>query len=151
MESHQEGEIESRRQREPRRAIAWMEWSWRLFIATWPGVFILCVTYTVWVTTNIFRHEQRILALETGVAKDIEKVRMQTASDVQRVKVEVLSDIETRTTVRFDAVLTEIRELQRTVLTLKVRDDIERELRRTAEAKAAERGAEEWDRAAVPK
>lgn len=151
MDHQQDGEADNRRQRDPRRAIPWMEWSWRLFIATWPGVFILCVTYTVWVTNNIFRHEQRILALETGVAKDLERVRMQNVADVQQVKMEVLSDVETRSTVRFDTVLAEIRELQRTVLTLKVRDDLERELRNAADKEHAQREAEARGRVVIQK
>ena len=95
-----------------------MDWSWKLFIATWPGVFALTCGFLVWVATSIFRHEQRISELERGAPRDLERLRLQ-----------ILSEVETRAGVRFDAVLSEIRELQKAVISLKVRDDIEREER----------------------
>lgn len=95
-----------------------MDWSWKLFIATWPGVFALTCGFLVWVATSIFRHEQRISELERGAPRDLERLRLQ-----------ILSEVETRAGVRFDAVLAEIRELQKAVIALKVRDDIERDER----------------------
>lgn len=95
-----------------------MEWSWRLFIATWPGVFALTSAFLVWVATSIFRHESRISELEKGSPREFERMRLV-----------ILSEVETRAGVRFDAVLAEIRELQKAVIALKVRDDIEREER----------------------
>lgn len=123
MDSSNEHEDGKRAQRSehPRRKVVWMEWSWRLFIATWPGMFGLTAAFLVWVATSIFRHEQRIASLESGVVKDLERVRLQ-----------ILSEVETRASARFDTVLAEIRELQRAVLTLKVREDIEREQRENA-------------------
>ena len=84
-------------------------------------MFALTAAFLVWVATSIFRHEQRIASLESGVVKDLERVRLQ-----------ILSEVETRASARFDTVLAEIRELQRAVLTLKVREDIEREQRENA-------------------
>lgn len=95
-----------------------MDWSWKLFIATWPGVFALTCGFLVWVATSIFRHEQRIAELERGGPRDMERLRLQ-----------ILSEVETRAGVRFEAVLAEIRELQKSVIALKVRDDIERDER----------------------
>lgn len=95
-----------------------MEWSWRLFIATWPGIFACISAFLVWVASSIFRHEARIAELEKGSPREFDRMRLQ-----------ILSEVETRAGVRFDAVLTEIRELQKTVIALKVRDDLEREER----------------------
>ena len=111
----------ARREESPRRVVVWMEWSWRLFIATWPGMFALIAGFLVWVATSIFRHEQRISELERGAPRDLE-----------RLKLQILSEVETRAGIRFDAVLAEIRELQKVVIALKVRDDLEREERKAS-------------------
>lgn len=84
-------------------------------------MFAAICGFLLWVSTSIFRLESRISEIERGAPKESERLRLV-----------ILSEVETRAGLRFDVVLAEIRELQKAVVALRVRDDIERETRNSS-------------------
>ncbi len=73
-------ERDERRAEQSRKTWWWIDWSSRLFFATWVPTLGLFASFLIWVTTTVIAHDKRISELEKMGPKDLETLTPGTTS-----------------------------------------------------------------------
>lgn len=101
----------------------WLEFSQRLFLATWPFAIATLTAFSVWTTKSITSQDKRISSLEQWGPSAGPRFGQ---SDAEQLRMRIMSDVDSKTGTKFTELLTRMESIQHTVIELKVRQQLER-------------------------